>query len=340
MVVMKVIVTGGAGFIGTNLTEYLSKKGFDITVFDNFSRETARKNKVHIQENFPDVKIIQGDIRNYEAVKKLVSGKDIIYHAAAQVAVTTAISNPIEDKEINIDGTLNILESARKSDNKPSIIYFSTNKVYGDNVNKIPLVEEETRYDFANEFKGEGIPETFSIDANEHTPYGCSKLAAELYVRDYSRIFDIPTVVNRCSCMYGKNQYGTEDQGWAAHFIISTILGKQLTIYGNGKQVRDVLYADDLAELIYKQTEKIGEISGEVFNVGGGPKNTLSLLELLEKIKSHQNLSEIIFDDWRPADQKVYYSNVFKLNEKLGWEPKTSPEKGVKRLYEWAKEAL
>lgn len=335
---MKALITGGSGFIGTNLTEYLTKKDFDITIFDNFSRETAIKNKEYIKENLPDVKIIEGDIRDYEKIKNAVKGKDIIYHTAAQVAVTSCIKNPREDFEINILGTFNLLEAARKQ--KLGIIYFSTNKVYGDNVNEIPLTEEKTRYDFANEFKGIGIPENFSIDANEHTPYGVSKLSAELYVRDYTKVFDVPSVSNRCSCMYGTQQYGNEDQGWVAHFIISSILEKPLTIYGDGKQIRDVLYVQDLSELIYKQTEKIDEIKGNVFNVGGGPENTLSLLELLKEIEKKQALPEISYDDWRPADQKVYYSDISKLKELINWKPKTNPEKGVKELYNWAKEVL
>lgn len=337
---MKVLITGGAGFVGTSLTEYLSKKGFDITILDNFSRETARRNKDHIQENFPDVKIINGDVRNYKIVKNAAAKTDIIIHAAAQVAVTNSVQKPREDLEINILGTFNVLEAARKQKQKPGLIYFSTNKVYGDNVNKIPLLEEETRYDFANGFRGKGIPEAFSIDAEEHTPYGCSKLAAELYVRDYNKIFDVPSVANRCSCMFGTNQYGTEDQGWLAHFIISSILEKPLTIYGDGKQVRDVLYAKDLAELIYMQTEKIDEIKGEVFNVGGGPKNTLSIKELLKEIEKHQALPEISYCRWRPADQKVYYSDISKLKEFINWKPKTNPENGVKELYKWAKGVL
>lgn len=338
---MKVLVTGGAGFIGANIAEYLHKKGYEITVIDNFSRETAIKNKKYLEKNYPEIKIIQGDICDFEIVKNVVKNKDCIIHCAAQVAVTTSMKNPREDLEINISGTFNLLEAARKYCDKPIFIYFSTNKVYGDNVNKIPLEELETRYDFADlKFKGKGIPETFSTDANAHTPYGVSKYAAELYVRDYACNFGIKGIANRCSCMYGRLQYGTEDQGWLAHFIISTLLKKPITIYGNGKQVRDILYVDDVVKLVELQIEKSDEIYGEAFNIGGGYENTISLLELLEELKNKTELPEIKFSAWRPADQKVYYSDITKARNLLGWKPKINKKEGISKLYEWLRETF
>ena len=335
---MKVLVTGGAGFIGANIAGHLHKKGYEVTILDNFSRETAMRNKEYLEKNYPEIKIIRGDIRDFEAVKEAAKNKDCIIHCAAQVAVTTSMKNPREDMEINILGTFNLLEVARKYCDKPVFIYFSTNKVYGDNVNKIPLEELETRYDFADpEFKGKGIPETFSTDANDHTPYGVSKYAAELYVRDYSCNFGIKGMANRCSCMYGKLQYGNEDQGWLAHFVISALLKKPITIYGNGKQVRDILYVDDVIRLVELQIEKADEISGEAFNIGGGYENTISLLELLEKLKKKTELPEIKFAGWRPADQKVYYSDITKAGNLLGWKPKVSKEEGIEKLYWWVK---
>lgn len=334
---MKILITGGAGFIGTNLAEHFSRD-YEVEILDNFSRETARKNGKYIERELPEARITSGDIRDYESVKSAVAGKDIIIHAAAQVAVTTSMENPFLDKQINIDGTLNLLEAARKREKKPAVIYFSTNKVYGDNVNEVSIEELRTRYDFAGDLKGKGIPESFSTDANEHTPYGVSKYAAELYVRDYSKNFGVPSVVNRCSCMYGENQYGNEDQGWVAHFVISALKGKSLTIYGDGKQVRDVLYAKDVARLVEREIENIGNVSGEVFNIGGGPKNTISILELLERLGKNQQLPDMEYSDWRPADQKVYYSDISKAEKILGWKPQVSAEEGIGKLYKWAKE--
>lgn len=335
---MKILITGGGGFIGTNLVEAMSKKGFNVAIFDNFSRETSVKNRAFIKKNYPDVKIIEADARNFDAVKEAVIGKDAIIHAAAQVAVTTSITDPLLDKTTNIDGTLNVLEAARKYGNAQAILFFSTNKVYGDNVNAVPLEEQKTRYDFAGELKGKGIPENFPIDAREHTPYGCSKLAADVYMQDYAQVFKMPTVVNRCSCMYGKNQYGNEDQGWVAHFVISSILQKAMSIYGDGKQVRDVLFASDVAALCIKEIENIAEAKGNVFNIGGGPKNTISVKECLDEIGRNQPLPAISYHEWRPADQKVYYSDIRKAEKILKWAPKVSPKDGIKELYLWAKE--
>lgn len=330
------LITGGAGFIGTNLVKYFYNK-YKITIFDNFSRETSIKNKVLIKNNFPNVEIVEGRISDSEAVEKVVKGKDVIVHTAAQVAVTNSVNDPRTDFEINALGTFNVLDAARKQENKPVVIFFSTNKVYGDNVNYIPIEELKTRYDFSGELKGKGLPETFSIDAKEHTPYGCSKLTADIYAQDFAKIFDVPTVVNRCSCMYGEEQYGTTDQGWLAFFIISAIKNRPLTIYGDGKQVRDALYVGDVCKLIEREIENIEKVKGEVFNVGGGADNTISLLELLDEIGKYQEKPKIFYGDWRPADQKVFYCDISKAKRLLGWTPLVSPAEGVKRLYEWAK---
>lgn len=334
---MKVLITGGGGFIGTNLIEGLTKKGFSITILDNFSRETSVRNREHVKKNYPEVQVIAADVRNFDAVKEAVANKDAIIHAAAQVAVTTSVTDPILDKETNIDGTLNVLEAARKYGKAEAILFFSTNKVYGDNVNKVPLEELKTRYDFSGELKGKGIPENFSIDAKEHTPYGCSKLAADLYMQDYAQVFKMPTVVNRCSCMYGMHQYGNEDQGWLAHFVISAIRKKPISIYGDGKQVRDALFASDVAALCIRQIEKISEAKGNVFNIGGGPKNIISVNECLSEISRNTALPAISHHEWRPADQKVYYSDIRKAENLLKWAPKISPKEGIKELYGWAK---
>jgi CDP-paratose 2-epimerase len=334
---MKILITGGAGFIGCNLANYFLNKGNEVIVFDNLSRAGVGKNLEWLKENHKKgLTFVKGDIRDLNSLLKVMKNVDAIFHTAAQTAVTTSIKNPREDFEINAVGTFNVLEAARKSSTDTIVIYTSTNKVYGNNVNKIPLIEKETRYEFADEKYKFGIPEDFPTDANEHTPYGCSKYAADLYVRDFFAIYGLRTVTFRMSCIYGIRQFGNEDQGYLAHFVISTILGKPITIYGTGKQVRDNLFITDLLEAFDLVIKNIGKVKGKVFNVGGGPKNTSSLLELidlLEKITGKK--SKIIFSEWRPFDQWVYISNINKIREALGWEPKVSVEEGVKKLVEW-----
>lgn len=332
---MKVLIAGGAGFVGTNLALYLHDKGYEVTIFDNLSRGTAQKNIKYIEAKYPDIKKIIGDVRNFDEVSKAVENQEAVFNLAAQVAVTTSLISPREDFEINILGSFNLLEAVRKT--KIPLIYTSTNKVYGDNVNNIPIEELEKTYDFANELKGKGIPESFSVDAKEHTPYGCSKLAADKYTQDYYYIYGVPTVVNRMSCIYGLHQFGTEDQGWLAHFIISALKKDHLTIFGDGKQVRDVLFAGDLVRLLHSELENIDKVKGETFNVGGGPNNTISLLQLLEKIKQLGSETSISYSNWREADQKVYYSDISKAKELLGWEPQVNSEDGIEKFYEWAK---
>ena len=246
-----------------------------------------------------------------------------------QVAVTTSIANPRIDFEINMLGTFNILEVARLED--ADLIFASTNKVYGENVNKIPVIEKETRYEYADPNFREGIPETFPIDLTGHSPYGCSKLAADIYVQDYAHTYGLKTGVFRMSCIYGERQFGVEDQGWVSWFAIATLTSKPITIYGDGKQVRDVLYVEDLVNVFDKFLNS--NLKHEVFNIGGVPKNTLSLLELLEMLKRMSGMNpKISFAEWRPADQKVYISNINRAKILLNWEPKTTPEDGIKRL--------
>ena len=341
---MKILVTGGSGFVGSHVSEYYAKKGDEVTVFDNLSRgETLRaadKSESSINynwnylKNFENIELVRGDIRKAEEVKKAAEDVAAIIHTAAQVAVTSSVEDPRTDFEINALGTFNVLEAARKSGTSPAVIYCSTNKVYGENVNQIPVKEEETRYVFDGL---ESVPETLSIDLCEHTPYGCSKLAGDLYVQDYAKLYGLKTAVFRMSCIYGTRQFGNEDQGWVAHFVISTITGKPLTIYGDGKQVRDVLYVSDLArayDLFLESNKK-----DTVYNIGGGPKNTISLLELLDLLeKETGKRSKISFSDWRPSDQKVYISDISKAKKELDWEPKMGPKEGVETLIEWVEE--
>ncbi len=341
---VKILVTGGAGFVGSHVAEYYTRRGDEVTVLDNLLRwEVFKGNLGNPQYNwnylkkYQNVKLMKGDIRNPEDLKKAAKGSDAIIHTAAQVAVTTSMKDPKLDFEVNAFGTLNVLEAARLNDS--AVVYCSTNKVYGENVNTIPVAEEEKRYRFADEKYKKGIPEDFSIDRAWHTPYGCSKLAGDLYVQDYAHGYGLKTGVFRMSCIYGERQFGVEDQGWIAWFTIATMLGKPITIYGDGKQVRDVLYIADLVEVFdafLKSYLKQG-----VFNIGGGPDNTLSLLELLDLLERLCGKKPTIsFADWRPADQKVYISDISRAGEKLGWKPKVSPEEGVRKLVNWISDNL
>ena len=335
----RILVTGGAGFIGSHVAEYYAKRGEEVVVLDNLSRTEILGKVVgdplynwNYLKQYGNVKLVKGDIRSFEQVREAARDVDAIIHVAAQVAVTTSIANPRIDFEINALGTFNILEAARLED--ASLIFTSTNKVYGENVNKIPVIERETRYEYADPKFREGIPETFPIDLTGHSPYGCSKLAADIYVQDYAHTYGLKTGVFRMSCIYGERQFGVEDQGWMSWLTIATLTGKPITIYGDGKQVRDVLYVEDLIDAFDKFLNS--KLKHEVFNIGGGPKNTLSLLELLEMLKSMSGANpKVSFAEWRPADQKVYISNINKARALLNWEPKTSPEDGVKRLVNW-----
>jgi len=335
----RILVTGGAGFIGSHVAEYYAKRGEEVVVLDNLSRTEILGKVVgdplynwNYLKQYGNVKLVKGDIRSFEQVREAARDVDAIIHVAAQVAVTTSIANPRIDFEINALGTFNILEAARLED--ASLIFTSTNKVYGENVNKIPVIERETRYEYADPKFREGIPETFPIDLTGHSPYGCSKLAADIYVQDYAHTYGLKTGVFRMSCIYGERQFGVEDQGWVSWLTIATLTGKPITIYGDGKQVRDVLYVEDLIDAFDKFLNS--KLKHEVFNIGGGPKNTLSLLELLEMLKSMSGANpKVSFAEWRPADQKVYISNINKARVLLNWEPKTSPEDGVKRLVNW-----
>lgn len=341
---MKVLVTGGAGFVGSHVSEYYAKRGDEVVVYDNVSRAKllnySTSNAMHnwnfLKDNF-DITLIKGDIRDAERLEKASDGVDLILHAAAQTAVTTSVLDPRTDFEINAMGTFNVLEAARK--NSAAVVYCSTNKVYGDNVNKIKVKEKDTRYEFADKNFRKGIPETFSTDLCEHTPYGASKFAGDVYVQDYARRNEIDAAVFRMSCIYGTRQFGVEDQGWVAWFTIATLLGKPITIYGDGKQVRDMLYVTDLVNAFDAFVQKKEKLHHGVYNMGGGAGNTMSLIELLEYLEEVTGKrSKISYEDWRPSDQKVYISDIHKAKKELGWEPEVSTREGVNRLVDWVNE--
>jgi len=337
----KVLITGGSGFVGSHVAEHYAK-GSEVLVFDNLSRaEILGKstgdslfNWNYLKNNHSNIKLVKGDIRNFEEIKAASKDVDAIVHTAAQVAVTTSLSNPRMDFEINALGTLNVLEVARLND--AALVFCSTNKVYGGNINTIPLKETGKRYSFAEEKYKNGIPETFAIDLCGHSPYGCSKLAADLYVQDYAYTYGLKTGVFRMSCIYGARQFGVEDQGWIAWFVIAALTNRQITIYGDGKQVRDVLYVTDLTEAFSAFINS--KIKHEVFNMGGGLENTLSLLDLIDLLKELTGRSpQISFADWRPADQKVYISDISKAEKLLNWKPRVRPIEGVGMLVSWVK---
>jgi len=348
-VTMKVLITGGAGFIGSHAAEYFLEKYSDVKaiLYDAFLRsriygipiKAQQYNIEYLKRKFGNrISFIQGDIRNYKILSRIARNVDVIIHTAAQVAVTTSLSNPRLDFEINVLGTLNVLEVARQNDT--IVVYCSTNKVYGDNVNKIPIIERETRYEYADPKYKNGIPENFPIDQIGHTPYGCSKLAADLYVQDYYYTYGLKTAVFRMSCIYGERQFGTEDQGWVAWFVIATLVNKTITIYGNGKQVRDILYVRDLIKA-WDQFINARHIRHGVYNIGGGPQNTLSLLELLQLLQKRiGKRPKVRYAPWRPKDQKVYISGITKAMRELRWRPTISPLEGIQKLINWVKENI
>ncbi len=338
------LVTGGGGFVGSHAVRFFASEGWDVTAFDNLSREQLLGVEGPIPKGYnwerlkteKGVTTVEGDVRRPEDLKPVLEGVDTIIHTAAQVAVTTSLEDPRTDFDVNLLGTLNILEAARLSEGDPRVLFCSTNKVYGDNVNRIPVSEEESRYVYSDPAYSGGISEEFSIDACEHTPYGVSKLAADLYVQDYAHTYGLKTTAFRMSCIYGEGQSGNEDQGWVAHFVMSILGGRQITIYGDGKQVRDVLHVDDLVRAFSAALDSPEVLQGHVFNIGGGPENTLSLLELVRIVEELTGKeASLSFDEWRAGDQKVYISDLSQAKLALGWEPLIPPDEGVVRLTRW-----
>jgi CDP-paratose 2-epimerase len=331
------LVTGGAGFIGSNYVHRLLSRGEQVIVYDNLSRPGAPRNILWLRDTFGSnaFKLVVGDIRDATLLSAWAREADVFLHLASQVAVTTSVLHPREDFDINALGTFNLLEAARLSGRHPIILYASTNKVYGG-METVPVVEEETRFRYAD--KPLGVSETELLDF--HSPYGCSKGAGDQYVRDYHRIYDLPTVVLRQSCIYGPRQFGVEDQGWVAWFVIAVITGRTLNIYGNGKQVRDLLYIDDLLDAYDAVLAKIDRAAGQVYNLGGGVQNAISIWQefgpLLESLVGHE--LPATYDDWRPGDQRVFIADIRKAERQLGWKPKVGVKEGVSRLINWVQE--
>jgi CDP-paratose 2-epimerase len=328
---MNILITGGAGFIGSNWASRLLKLGHKVTILDNLSRKGSKLNLKWLR-NQGNLDFIEADIRNVEMVNQAARSQDAIYHLAGQVAVTTSVDDPREDFEVNAWGTLNILEAARLSGSNPIVVYASTNKVYGG-MEDIKIREEASRYCYAE--LPNGVSEKQPLDF--HSPYGCSKGAGDQYVRDYARIYGLRTVVFRQSCIYGIRQFGVEDQGWLAHFVIATATKHPLSIYGDGKQVRDLLWIDDLLNAYSIALTQPDKVAGKIFNVGGGPKYVLSIwTELKPKLEALAGRDiKTEYRPWRPGDQKVYISDIRKAAEELNWRPAVSPDEGIQKIWDW-----
>lgn len=333
-----VLVTGGAGFVGSNLAHRLLTAGLRVRVFDNLSRAGVERNLAWLQQGHGErLEVVQADVRDAPAVTRAMAGVSAVFHFAAQVAVTTSLQQPAEDFLINALGTLHVLEAARAQATRPSVLLTSTNKVYGrlDDVELQPFgnAYRPVRPDVARN----GISEAQPLDL--HSPYGCSKGAADQYVHDYARSFGLNTIVFRMSCIYGQRQFGTEDQGWVAHFLLRALDGDRITLYGDGKQVRDILYIDDLVNALILAHERIVELSGRVFNIGGGPRNVVSLLDLLDHIESIQGVRPaVVHEGWRAGDQRYYVSDTRSFERATGWRPRVDAHRGIQRLHHWLSE--
>ena len=327
-----VLITGGAGFIGTNLAHRLLRSGRPVRVYDNLSRPGAEHNLRWLRAvHGSRVQVEQEDVQSTVRLRKALAEVGTVFHLAAQVAVTTSLADPRADFAVNAAGTLNLLELIRETGRRIALVFTSTNKVYGA-LEDIPLVALATRYHPADGLRGidEARPLSF------HSPYGCSKGTADQYVLDYARGYGVNATVFRMSCIYGPHQHGTEDQGWVAHFLIRAQQDLPITIYGDGKQVRDLLYVDDLIEAFLLAEDRLPEIAGQVFNIGGGADNTLSLRELVERIAALNGSSpEIGYAPWRTGDQRWYVSDPRSFERATGWRPKTDVERGIRQLHQW-----
>lgn len=330
-----IIITGGAGFIGTNLAKYFINRGFEVIIIDNLSRSGSERNLEYLMSNFRKrLQIIIADVRDHALMRNTLNDASFVFHFAAQVAVTESISNPVQDFHINCHATLNLLEILRSMSNPPFFLFTSTNKVYGD-LENVSLSQNAQRYfpdpksDLYN-----GVDESWCLDF--HSPYGCSKGSADQYVLDYARIFGIPAAVFRMSCIYGPHQYGTEDQGWIGHFIIKSILDEPVIIYGDGRQVRDILYIDDLVNAFAAVFSHQEICTGQVFTIGGGIDHTISILEFVEILKEISGKPlKYDFSDWRQGDQKYYVSNFKKFQSLFNWKPSVKVKYGIETLYHW-----
>ncbi|CAH2395438.1 NAD-dependent epimerase/dehydratase family protein [Mesorhizobium escarrei] len=330
-----VAIVGGSGFIGSNLADSLLSDGVPVLVIDNLSRPGVDQNLAWLaQKHGNQLAVETVDVRDRDVLAPLLAHAKAIFHLAAQTAVTTSLVQPSEDFDINLRGTFNVLEAARRSGRRIPVIFASTNKVYGG-LPDVTVREEDDRCVPCDAgIRANGIDETCGLDFC--TPYGCSKGAADQYVLDYAKSYDMPTAVLRMSCIYGPRQFGTEDQGWVAHFLLSALSGRPITIYGNGKQVRDILHVSDAVAAYRGVLARIDDIRGQAFNLGGGPGNAVSLRMLIEEIGelTGRTLS-IRYDRERTGDQPFFVADTRKIEATLGWKAHVSWRDGVRDLAEW-----
>jgi CDP-paratose 2-epimerase len=331
----RVLVTGGCGFLGCNLADALVQRGEDVLVLDNLSRAGTEENAEWLKTRHGKrIAIEVADIRDLETVKHCVRGARAVLHLAAQVAVTTSLDRPVEDFDINTRGTLNVLESVRLANAHAPVIFASTNKVYGKLLGDDEVVLTGRRYAPVSQPLRSGVSERTPLDL--YSPYGCSKGAADQYVRDYARVFGLRTIVLRMSCIYGPRQFGNEDQGWIAHFLLRAIRKLPVTVYGTGYQVRDALYVDDAVAAWLGALERVDAISGRIFNLGGGATNSISLRELVELIAQLRGAEpRLRFERWRPGDQPWYVSDISAISRALDWTPRTPLREGLRALERW-----
>jgi len=332
------LITGGAGFVGSNLAHRLLSENRPVLILDNLSRPGVERNLAWLRDAHPEgLQVTIADVRDTQAVSEAVARAHQVFHFAAQVAVTTSLVDPREDFTINALGTFNVLEAARAQAEPPPVVITSTNKVYGG-LDDVPLQLDGRRYVPTSEhIARNGISESRPLDF--HSPYGCSKGTADQYVHDYARSYGLKTVVFRMSCIYGQRQFGTEDQGWVAHFLLRALDGQTITLFGDGRQVRDILYVDDLVDAFMLADRHMDRIAGQAFNIGGGPRNVISLLELLDRIEVLDGRRPAIeFADWRTGDQRYYVSDTHRFQQATGWSPRISAEQGTERLYRWLRE--
>jgi CDP-paratose 2-epimerase len=330
---MKALVTGGAGFVGSNYSKHLLDQGCEVVVFDNLARGKGCEinlNWLRNHSNSRNLRVYREDLSSISALKEAIKGCDVILHAAAQVSVPKSVSQPRLDFDSNALGTFNLLETARKLEPSPTLLYTSSNKVYG--MPEARLLEKDLRYEFAD--LPSGIDESFGLKGEE--PYGASKATADLYLHAYSIQYGLKSTAFRCSCMFGPHQWGKEEQGWVAWFCIAAALGKPLNIYGNGKQVRDLLYIDDVTKAFDLAIQDIDKVKGQAINLGGGRENVASLLETVAYLESitHKKMP-LTFQDWRPGDNKCYYTDCRKAGELLGWKSTVHWKEGVRKTLDW-----
>jgi CDP-paratose 2-epimerase len=332
-----VLVAGGAGFVGSNLAHRLLSSGTRVRILDNLSRPGVERNLEWLRATHGELlEALHEDVRDPAACFRAVKGVSAVFQCAAQVAVTTSLVDPIHDFEVNARGTLNLLEAVRREDPPPFVLFTSTNKVYGA-LEDIRLVDVGARYVPVDPGLRRGVSEARGLAF--HSPYGCSKGAAEQYVLDWARTYGVPATVFRMSCIYGPRQFGTEDQGWVAHFLIQAMAGRPITLYGDGKQVRDVLFVEDLVDAFLLARERPREVAGRAFNMGGGGTNTVSLLELLDLVAELTGAPpRVRFEDWRVADQRWYVSDPAAFGALTGWTPRTTVGEGVARLHAWLRD--